>query len=140
MAAAPSSCPGPLPTTAVPGLGRLVGDGPVFLRATPTDGQLIFLMSGVPEVDGVYPLKVDWILAPGFKGEMVVSGRALSGQAPVLFAFNGGGSSRAALSVSSPSPHYVPYAGLIELPHAGCYQVTVGFPGGSWSATFGAGS
>jgi hypothetical protein len=158
LATPPTNCPGassPLTTITVPAFGgfagstvQLSGRAPVWIPAD----YLPQSITGIPEqappsttAPGWWPsIFILWEIGPTSHPTVTVQVHNLHSGALAWWA-EGGSTPQAPILVLSPPPDeptptvYSSYRTELFITHAGCYRMTVTWPGGDWSLIFSAG-
>ena len=88
-------CPQPPARALAPGLGPVVGAGPVYVEPP---GQLQFpiltrrwIRTATVRFHGWSPARVLWVIAPSYRGPVLVRGGSVGGRSRIGFGDNGGG-------------------------------------------------
>jgi hypothetical protein len=157
LAAPPTNCPGSSPLTSiiVPAIGdfagstvQLSGRAPVWIPAAYMPESI----TGIPEqsppsttAPAWWPsIFILWEIGPTSHPTVTVQVHNLHGGAPAWWA-EGSSTPQVPVLVLPPPPDespptvYSSYRTELFITHAGCYQMTVTWPGGNWSLIFAAG-
>lgn len=143
----PQSCPAnPPPASVSSAFGKAIGMSPVWVIGF-TRGLTLHIGNPFDITHGPHGWyrKILWVVAPGYRQRVTLSGGALRGGAPLWFQIGDHAPSTA--PVLDPGHPGVPGGGswgaqfpsYLFIPRAGCYVLQAGWPGGMWRLTFAAG-